>query len=146
MTSSTSVRTDSPYLLRDIEDVVADVLGEFVQEPNQSLRSIVKTVVKEAVKGATLGAFQGLLEAVTSLLRSGGVAVVDYVISILQRIQQLLLQALEAMRRLVRRLSGRYIDEATSAEVDEVDEVDEVGDHDSKGDMAPAGRERIGRS
>lgn len=140
MTSSTSVRSDSPYLLQDIQDVLADVLGEFVQEPGRSLRSIVTTVVKEAVIGATIGAFQGLLEGVTSLLRSAGAAVLDNVISMLQRIQQLLLQALEAIRQLVRRLSGRYVDEATSAE------IDEVGDPDSEGDMEPAARARIGRS
>ncbi|HEX2073976.1 MAG TPA: hypothetical protein VHF92_09340 [Geodermatophilus sp.] len=140
MTSSTSVRSDSPYLLQDIQDVLADVLGEFVQEPGRSLRSIVTTVVKEAVIGATIGAFQGLLEGVTSLLRSAGAAVLDHAISLLQRIQRLLLQALEAIRQLVRRLSGRYVDEATSAE------IDEVGDPDSEGDMEPAARARIGRS
>ncbi len=140
MTNSASVRTDSPYLLQDVRDVVADVLGEFVQEPGQSLRSIAKDLAKEVVKGATLGAFQGLLEAVTSLVRSGGAAVLDYAIGILRRIEQLLLQVLEAMSKLVRRPPGRYIDEATPAE------VDEDGDRDSEGDIKPTGRERMGRS
>ncbi|SFK79485.1 hypothetical protein [Geodermatophilus ruber] len=140
MTTSTGARTSESTILRDIEDVVAEILGEFAQKPDQSPLSIVKSVVKDVVKGALLGAFQGVIEAVTSLFRSGRVVVLEHMVGIIGQIERLLLQAIAAMARLLGRLGEGSGGPAATAESGE----DE--DRGRREDMEPARRERMGSS
>jgi hypothetical protein len=149
MTTSTRTRTSRSDLFEDVEDVLTDVVGDFVQKHGPSLQSMVKTAVRDAVKGALIGAFQGLLDAVVDLLRTGGTAVYDFLVGILERLKRLLLLALETTRRLLHRLSGRLGSTRASEHSDEgenPDDMDEIPDDEGEipDDMEPARAQRTG--
>jgi ABC-type transporter Mla subunit MlaD len=140
VTSSTRTQNNRPDVLEDIQEVLADVLSEFTRNPDQTVQSMAKTLAKDVAKGAALGALQGFVDAVISLLRNAGEAVLEYLDSIVQRLKQLLLQAIEEITRYARRLQDPSGEKVVTGEVDEDD------DHDSLDDREPAGPERLASS
>lgn len=140
MTSSTRTQTNRPDVLEDIQDVLADVLSEFTRDPDQTVQSMAKTLAKDVAKGAAVGALQGFVDAVISLLRTAGEAVLEYLDSIVQRLKQLLLQAIEEITGYARRLQDPSGEKVATGGGDEDD------DHDSLDDREPAGAERLASS
>jgi hypothetical protein len=140
VTSTTRTQISRPDVLEDIQDVLADVLSEFTRDPDQTVQSMAKTLAKDVAKGAALGALQGFVDAVISLLRNAGEAVLEYLDSIVQRLKQLLLQAIEEITRYARRLQDPSGEKVATGEFDEDD------DHDSLDDREPAEPERLASS